>query len=89
MARALFPGLTIGGVNLLEAMVYGGMVLASIGVCAIYAVFILGNVPDLDTGHIKRWCGVVCFFGRVGPVRAHPLTRFPPTLGMWRSAARR
>ncbi len=54
MARALFPELTIRGVNVLEVTVYGGMVLASIGVCAIYAVFILGNIPVLNH-HIERW----------------------------------
>jgi Zn-dependent protease with chaperone function len=59
VARALFPGLTFFGFNILEVAVYSGMVLASVGVCAIYGVFILGNIPSINSD-IQMWYVRAC-----------------------------
>lgn len=54
VARLMFPKVAIGGVNLVEVLVYFGMCLSSIGVCSVYAVFIIQTFPAVFH-QVKQW----------------------------------
>lgn len=47
------------GVNLLEVLVYAGMCLSSIGVCAVYVVFILQTFPTVVPQATLMYMGLV------------------------------
>ena len=70
--------MAIGSVNLLEVLVYTGMCLSSIGVCAVYVVFILQTFPAVVPAATPEYMALVRVVLRSLGARGNDVLAPPP-----------